>query len=132
MTNIKGLGNSITPDLGGLPQKTNVNPQEFRDLLKAKSEEISAGGVGGPGTLKFSNHAMDRIRQRGLSFTKAEMTQLQDALSKAQSKGSKDSLIIMDDKALIVSVKDKTVVTVMGKDQLKENVFTNIDSTIMI
>ncbi len=132
MTSIKGLNNSLTPELGGLQPKTTGDGQEFRDLLKAKTLEREGLSAGAAGALKFSNHAMDRIRQRGLSFSKTEMTQLQEAVVKAQSKGSKDSLIIMDDKALIVSVKDKTVVTVMGKEQLKENVFTNIDSTIML
>jgi flagellar operon protein len=82
--------------------------------------------------LKFSNHAVERMQTRGISFNKADMERLNDAVSRAASKGSKDTLVLMNDSALIVSVKNKTVVTVMDKNALKENVFTNIDSTIVM
>ncbi len=54
------------------------------------------------------------------------------AIDKAAAKGSRNTLLITDQSALIVSVKDKTVVTVMDKSNMKENVFTNIDSTVMV
>jgi flagellar operon protein len=60
------------------------------------------------------------------------MGRLSEAVSRAAAKGSKDTLVLMNDSALIVSVKNKTVVTVMDKTALKENVFTNIDSTIVM
>jgi len=82
--------------------------------------------------VKFSNHAVERMRSRGISFKPEDMTRLNEAVGRAASKGSKDSLILMNDSALIVSVKNKTVVTVMDKAALKENVFTNIDSTIVM
>lgn len=82
--------------------------------------------------IKFSNHAIDRMRSRGISFKTEDMSKLSDAVDRAASKGSKDSLILMNDSALIVSVKNRTVVTVMDKAALKENVFTNIDSTIVM
>ncbi len=69
---------------------------------------------------------------RGIQFTKADLTKLNEAVDRAGAKGSRDSLILMNDSALIVSVKNKTVVTVMDRAQLKENVFTNIDSTIVL
>jgi flagellar operon protein len=85
-----------------------------------------------PGTLKFSNHAVDRMQSRGIRFTPEEMGKIQGAVAKAASKGSKESLLITDNAAMIVSIKDNTVVTVMDKASLKDNVFTNIDSTVMI
>ena len=69
---------------------------------------------------------------RGIKFEPQDMQRLNDAVQRAASKGSKDSLILMNDSALIVSVKNKTVVTVMDKNALKENVFTNIDSTVVV
>lgn len=86
----------------------------------------------GPNGVKFSNHAVERMQTRGIAFNKADMDKLNDAVSRAASKGSKDTLVLMNDAALIVSVKNKTVVTVMDKAALKENVFTNIDSTIVM
>lgn len=82
--------------------------------------------------VKFSNHAVERMQTRGISFNKADMEKLNEAVSRAAAKGSKDTLVLMNDSALIVSVKNKTVVTVMDKTALKENVFTNIDSTIVM
>ncbi|MBX3023131.1 MAG: hypothetical protein KF799_15755 [Bdellovibrionales bacterium] len=85
-----------------------------------------------PSVLKFSNHAVDRMTSRGISFSPEELGKIQGAVAKAAGKGSKESLLITDNAALIVSVKDNTVVTVMDKAALKENVFTNIDSAVMI
>lgn len=121
-----------TPDVGTGPS--------FRETLL---KEIAGGGVQGPkvagqpGTsgadaLKFSNHAIERMQTRGISFDPQDLQRLESAVAKAAAKGSKDSLILMNDSALIVSVKNKTVVTVMDKNALKENVFTNIDSTIVM
>lgn len=90
----------------------------------AKSEATSG--------LKFSNHAIERMQSRGISYDPARLAKLDEAVKKAAAKGSKDTLVLMDDSAAIVSVKNNTVVTVMDKNNLKENVFTNIDSTIVI
>ena len=103
---------------GGLQTPTPaVNPQSLNKALEG---------------VKFSNHAVERMRTRGISYSPTDLNRIQDAIGKAAAKGSKDSLILMDDSALIVSVKNKTVVTVMDKNALKENVFTNIDSTVVL
>lgn len=85
-----------------------------------------------PSGLKFSNHAIDRMQARGVRFTPEELGRIESAVSKAEGKGAKNTLLLTDAAAMIVSIKDKTVVTVMDKANLKENVFTNIDSTVMI
>ncbi len=82
--------------------------------------------------IKFSNHAVERMQSRGISFNQEDLTRLNEAVDRAAAKGSKDTLVLMNDSALICSVKNKTVVTVMDKTALKENVFTNIDSTIVM
>lgn len=125
-------------NLGGMNPSTSIAKgtlgPSFRDTLaEVQGQEIvkSLGGdVSGP--LKFSNHAVERMQSRGIRFTPDVMTRVNSAVDKAAAKGSKNSLVLTDDAALIVSVKNRTVVTVMDKSALKENVFTNIDSTIMI
>ena len=92
---------------------------------------LGAGKLPNEG-VKFSNHAIERMKTRGISYSPEDITKLGDAIQRAAAKGSKDSLILMNDSALIVSVKNNTVVTVMDKNALKENVFTNIDSTVVI
>lgn len=82
--------------------------------------------------LKFSNHAVERMRSRGIAFQPEEMNRIAAAISKAAAKGAKDTLVLSGENALIVSVKNSTVVTVMDRTAMKENVFTNIDSTVVI
>jgi flagellar operon protein len=82
--------------------------------------------------LKFSNHAIERMRSRGINFPPEQMKNIENAISKAASKGAKDTLVLAGDNALIVSVKNNTVVTVMDRAAMKDNVFTNIDSTVVV
>jgi flagellar operon protein len=102
----------------------------FRDAL--------TGQVGGaalkqnPSELKFSAHAMNRIRERSIPMGGDMMQKLEKAVDTAAQKGSKESLILSKDAAFIVSVKNKTVITVVGRDQMEGNVFTNIDSTVVL
>ena len=123
------------------PAKSLRQGPSFEDTLSALQggwaqptapKAPAAGGLPGPGELKFSNHAVDRMVSRGIQFTPEDIGRINDAVAKAASKGSKDSLVLINDSALIVSVKNKTVVTVMDKASMKENVFTNIDSTIVM
>ncbi|HKK01779.1 MAG TPA: TIGR02530 family flagellar biosynthesis protein [Desulfuromonadales bacterium] len=81
--------------------------------------------------LKFSRHAALRMESRGISFNTTDMNRIKNAVDQVGAKGGKDSLVLLDQTALVVSVKNNTVVTVMDKDTLKGNVFTNIDSAII-
>lgn len=114
------------------PELDGVGPsfkQTLDTLGGIKPQGISKAGIEG---IKFSNHAVERMRTRGISYSPEDLTKISDAVSRAAAKGSKDSLILMNESALIVSVKNNTVVTVMDKNALKENVFTNIDSTVVL
>ncbi|BCG59682.1 MULTISPECIES: TIGR02530 family flagellar biosynthesis protein [Paenibacillus] len=82
--------------------------------------------------LKFSNHAAKRLEQRGIQLGNKQLDQISSAVDKAAAKGSKESLILMKDVALIVSVANRTVVTAMDGDSMKDNVFTQIDSAVII
>lgn len=80
--------------------------------------------------VKFSAHAAERLRGRNLSPD--EMSRINRGLERAAGKGSKDSLLLLPDLALVVNVPNRTVVTAVGGDRLKEGVFTNIDSAVII
>jgi len=114
---------SSGPSFASTLEKLN-SPQNAGAL-----KESLAGNLEG---IKFSNHAVERMQTRGISYTPDDLKKLNEAVGKAAAKGSKDTLVLMNDSALIVSVKNNTVVTVMDKNALKENVFTNIDSTIVM
>ncbi|MCL6460112.1 MAG: flagellar biosynthesis protein [Gorillibacterium sp.] len=84
------------------------------------------------GELKLSRHAELRLKQRGVNLKPEQMEQIRSAIDKAEAKGAKDSLILMKDMALIVNVKNRTIVTAMDGASMKENVFTQIDSAIIL
>lgn len=81
-------------------------------------------------SIKFSNHAMKRLESRNIQIDKIEMSKIQNAVEKAESKGSIDSLVMMGDKAFIVNIPNKTIITALDIKESKENVFTNIDSVV--
>jgi len=81
--------------------------------------------------VRFSQHAQERLRSRGITLSEADMKQLEGAVDSVAQKGGKDSLIMMGDAALVVSVKNRTVVTAMDRQGMKGNVFTNIDSAVV-
>ncbi|WP_438350140.1 TIGR02530 family flagellar biosynthesis protein [Paenibacillus sp. FA6] len=82
--------------------------------------------------LKFSNHAVKRLEQRGIVIPEEQLARISDAVDQAAAKGSKESLIMLNDMALIVNIKNRTVVTAMDGGSMKDNVFTNIDSAVII
>ncbi len=131
-----GLGKTDALAKGGLQSGNDSNKvgPSFQDTLASTMQGQMRAPMGAaiPGGVKFSNHAIERMQSRGVSFNKGDLDRLNQAVDKASAKGSKDTLVLMNDAALIVSVKNKTVVTVMDQAALKENVFTNIDSTIVM
>lgn len=108
-----------------------------KELVDADStysfEQILQGRIHNEiGELKFSKHAINRMSERNISLTDAGMERLNDGVKLAGEKGLNDTLIFVDSAAFIVSVKNNTVITTVGKDELKGNVFTNIDGTVVM
>ncbi|MGO4542680.1 TIGR02530 family flagellar biosynthesis protein [Paenibacillus sp. 2TAB19] len=106
-----------------VPSKTAASrgsqSTEFRDMLDAK-------------VLKFSHHAELRMQQRGIKLQPESLTKIMNAVEDAASKGAKDSLIVFRDIAMIVNVPSRTVVTALDGGQMQSNVFTQIDSAVII
>lgn len=82
--------------------------------------------------LKVSGHAQTRLASRNIAFGQAEWDRVLDGVERAAQKGARESLVLVDDVALVVSVKNRTVITAVDKTNLKENVFTNIDSAVIV
>lgn len=82
--------------------------------------------------VRLSQHAAERLKSRGISLSEADMKQLAGAVDSVAQKGGKESLVLMGDAALVVSVKNRTVVTAMDRQGMKGNVFTNIDSAVIV
>jgi len=84
-----------------------------------------------PKRVQFSGHAQRRLAMRGIQLKPADVQRIEQAVDKAAAKGSRDSLVLMDDLALIVDIKNRTVVTAVDGNHRKEGIFTNIDSVVL-
>lgn len=94
---------------------------EFSKLFESKVKE-----------LKFSAHAATRIKSRNIELTPEVMGKLEKAVDGAAQKGSRDSLILLNNSAFIVNIPNRTVVTAMDGAGLRDNIFTNIDSAVVV
>jgi flagellar operon protein len=103
--------------------KANEANGNFNELLTRKTQEKLG--------IKFSKHAQQRLISRDISLSKDDRELLWNALQKAGNKGVNDSLILMRDMAFVVNIKNKTVITAMKNNEMKENVVTNIDGAII-
>lgn len=82
--------------------------------------------------LQFSKHARERVDQRGINITNTLLDSLNEAVDKARAKGARDVVIIGPKEAFIVNVTNNVVVTTMSGNEMKDNIFTNIDSAIIL
>lgn len=80
--------------------------------------------------VRFSNHAQSRLQSREISLNDENVNRLSDAIDKAEKRGGRSSLVVVDDLAFIVNVQNRTVITALDKNQRGEGVFTQIDSVV--
>jgi len=124
-------GEGPAPDFG----------EVLRERIAGDDRKLPAGAkpaVVGPSLsqpdlppLKLSAHAQTRIQSRHIPFGPDEQARLQSGVARAEAKGARESLLLLDGAALLVSVKNRTVITAVDAASLKDNVFTNIDSAVI-
>lgn len=109
---------------GKLPTAEASGKNSFEQMF---SQEL-AGSRG----VTFSKHASERLYSRGIEIGNELMGRIAGAIDKAELKGSKETLILTDDAALVVSVKNRTVITAFDRENLREGVVTSIDSAVIL
>lgn len=122
--------NFLTQPLGPIgpgvskPAGQSKGPQgpSFKDLFQEKLEQ----------PLKLSAHAQNRLESRQINLNQADWEKIGRGIDKAAAKGAREALVLTDKAALVVSVKNRTVITAVDPANLKENVFTNIDSAVIV
>lgn len=122
MAEINGIQVPFTPIIPERESRSSRVPEvknSFEAIFSKELEEI-----------KFSNHAQNRLESRNISFSNADLEKLQSAVERAENKGARDSLIMLNDTALIVNIPNRTVVTAMPVENEGDNIFTNIDSVV--
>ena len=103
--------------------KTNESTN-FADILKKQVDKTQ--------TFIISNHAAERLNSRNITLDEADMKKINEGINKADAKGARESLIVYKDLALVTSIKNRTVITAMDKNNGGDNVFTNIDSVVLL
>jgi len=101
-------------------QPKSLGKTEFQRILQEKS-----------GRIEFSAHATKRMDQRDMKLSEQDLGRLKDAVDRASGKGAKESLVLLNGMAFVVSVSNRTVITAIDMDSMKENVVTNIDSAVI-
>ena len=97
----------------------------FRDVLTQQGVTPGTG-------LKFSAHAIQRLQSRNITLSQDDVQKMNVMADKAAAKGAQQSLFMLHDVGMIVSIKNRTVITAVDSDSMRENVFTNIDSAAVI
>ena len=115
-----------------LGKKNSEIPQaneglSFRDILSGKTIEATYSSE----AIKFSKHAASRLEDRNIVMTNEQLERLNEGTARAQQKGIKDSLVMVDSLAFIVNVPNRTVVTAMDQTDANDNIFTNIDGAVI-
>ncbi len=82
----------------------------------------SSGGV------EFSKHALQRLERRGIETDPTTLRRLESGIERAAAKGARDAVVLIDDTAFVVSVRNRTVITAVDSAHMRDHVFTNIDS----
>ena len=82
--------------------------------------------------VQFSKHASQRLHSRGIELTDEILGQIAGAIDKAEAKGSRETLILTEEAALVVSIENRTVITAIDRDNLREGVVTSIDSAVIL
>ncbi len=123
MAMINGINVPFVP----IVKESGFQQGMHQDGVKSHFDEIFSKEIS---KVKLSKHAQQRLESRDISLSSNEMDRINTAVQKAEAKGSKDSLVMMDNTAFVVNIPNRTVITAMSLANSNENVFTNIDSVV--
>ena len=115
----QGLPTAASPGARSTPRAATVGA--FADILQQVDNRVT-----------FSKHAAQRMEMRGISFSDQDLARLDTTVDRMAAKGARESLIYLNDTALVVSIPQRTVVTAVDGANAKENIFTNIDSAAIL
>ena len=106
--------------------KPVADGRTFSEIFRQK-QTIDTSGT----PVRFSKHATVRLDDRNIELSNEQLSRLNEGAQKANAKGINESLVLVDEIAFIVNIKNNTVITAMDQNEAKENVFTNIDGAVI-
>lgn len=110
--------------------KNKVNKTKSNDTGNTKFKDILNDTIAGNKEVNISNHALQRMNERGVRLSSKDLENLNAAINKLEEKGAKESLIIYKDLAFIASITNRTIITSMHNSEV--SIVTNIDSTMIV
>jgi flagellar operon protein len=119
-------------DLLKIADRRAVAETKSSQTKESSFKEMFSRELAGDRNVTFSKHASERLFSRGITLDQEKLNRLADAIDKAAAKGSKETLVLTDDAALVVSVKSRTVITAFDRENLRDGVVTSIDSAVII
>lgn len=122
-----GVANITTGNVtsADIPENLTENGESFAATLQQK--------IGEKQGVEFSKHAMQRLSERSIDITEGDtLDRLNKGVEIAADKGSSETLVLVGQNAFVVSVKNNKVITTIPQEELKGNIFTNIDSTVIM
>lgn len=105
-------------------QESSASSTSFQNVLQQQLQQSQS--------VKFSKHASTRLNSRQIDLSADQMDRLNSGVDQAQAKGIRESLVLMDDIAMVVNVENRTVVTALDHSEATNHVFTNIDGAVVI
>ncbi len=127
------LRNQISVTTGSPVSTANVNAPEPQDEGKESFAAALQSKIEEKQGVEFTKHAIQRLSERSIDITEGDMLErLNKGVGIAADKGSSETLVLVGENAFVVSVKNNKVITTVPKEELKGNIFTNIDSTVII
>lgn len=122
---------SVTTNRVGSPVAANRQRYRTESHDGPAFQQVLSETLRGEMPLKFSIHAQRRLQSRDIQLADGDISKIQRAVDKASEKGSKESLVLLDNVALVVSIKNRVVVTALNVPDIKERIVTNIDSVVL-
>lgn len=114
-------------------QSQSLNNQvKSSTVVSGNSFESVLNKIQSKDEIKFSKHALQRLNDRNVFLTESDMDRINSGVDKARKKGVNDALILMDNKVFLASVKNNIIITAAMEEQLKDNVFTQIDGAVIV
>ena len=111
------------PGVGAPRRDAPVQGPSFQEVLRSRTQQTHG--------VEFSRHALQRLERRGIELGEQTLARLTDGVDRAAGKGSRESVVFVDGTAFVVSVRNRTVITAVDPEHMREHVFTNIDSAVI-
>ena len=112
-------GGPLAPSAPSEPRRAVQGPS-FEQVLQSRT-----------GAVQFSRHALQRLERRGIAVDQAVQQRLDDGVARAAGKGAREAVVFIDGTAFVTSVRNRTVITAVDRDHMRDHVFTNIDSAVI-